>query len=93
MKQARTLKEATKVYSATEARNHLGDLINEALYQGPVFVRKHKHEVAIISADLFRTLTEAEALLESEEAKKAFEEFVAKGGVTLDELKEELDLD
>ena len=54
-------REKKKAYSATYARNNFAELINEAIYRGPVFVRKHKQEVAIISAELFNALTELES--------------------------------
>lgn len=90
----RTRATPTKTYTATEARNNFSEIINEAIYKGPVFVKRNKKQkVAIISEELFRILTELEALLDSGDAKEAFEEFLKRGGVTLDQIEEELGVD
>lgn len=82
-----------KEYSATEARQKFSELFDEAVYNGPVYVVRRKHRVALIDAELLNQLTELQAAIDSKEAVAALEEYNDKGGIKLSRLKEELGID
>jgi prevent-host-death family protein len=81
-----------QTYSASEARSNFADLIDTAIHDGPVFVKKRSKTVAIVSLELLRSLVELEAEMDNAKARAALEEFLKEGGTPLDKLKEELGL-
>lgn len=84
---------ACEKYTASEARKNLSEVINTAIYKGPVVITRGKHSVAVIPLELLRILTELEAKSDVSEAKTALLEFEERGGISLDALKNELGID
>lgn len=84
------------VYTATEARTKFADLFNDAHYGRRVIVRKHDREVAIVPMEVLEQLerlAELEAALDSMKAELALSDFQKKGGKTMKEIKQELEMD
>lgn len=79
--------------TASEARNNFAEVFDQAYHEGPVIVRKHSKSVAMIRLDQLESLWQLEAKLDSLKADRALAEFLNEGGVTLAELKKELDID
>lgn len=87
---------ATKTYAATEARAKFSDIFDEAFFGERVIVTKRDRKVAIVSMALLKRidrLLEIEAELEAKEAQAALEEFQSEGGKTLEQIKQELEMD
>lgn len=84
------LVEERRTYTATEARTNFSDLFDEAYHNGPVIVRKHKREVAIVPLRLLAALEAAQEALDAEASLRDYKE---NGGVSLKELKDELGLE
>jgi len=79
-----------RTYTASQARENFSEVFDTAIHEGPVFVRKRQKEVVVMSSDLLHFLTDVEAMLDNEKARKALREFLQKGGTPMNELKEEL---
>lgn len=85
-----------KVYTATEARTQFSDLFNAAHYGQRVVVRKHNKEVAIVPVEVLEQLerlAELEAALDSLKAEMALAEFQQMGGKTMNQIKQELEME
>ncbi len=85
-----------KTYAATEARTRFSDLFDAAYFGERVVVTKRNRQVAMVSMEFIErvdALLAREAAVEAEAAKTALEEFHQKGGKTMKELKQELDMD
>jgi prevent-host-death family protein len=82
--------ENCRTYTATEARENLSEVINKALYKGPVVIHRHNDAVAVVSMELLSRICEFEAKLETEAAREALREFDESGGISLAQLKKEL---
>lgn len=88
-----TMENTLREYTATEARSNFSDVLNQAIFDGPVVIRKgKKHAVAVVTMELLETLLDIEAKLESETATAALKEYDEKGGISLAKLKEQLGL-
>ena len=89
-------KPARRTYAATEARSKFSDIFDAAYYGEPVVLTKRDRQVAVVSMSFFEQaekLLEREAALEAEAAVAALEEFRSKGGKTMEQMKQELDMD
>jgi len=80
-------------YSTANARDNFSEVIEKAIHNGPVLIKKNnKVRAAVISKDLLDLFTQLEAILETQEAQQALDEYEAKGGTSLQKLKKELGL-
>jgi prevent-host-death family protein len=87
---------ATRTYTATEARKNFSEIVDAAHFGERVLVRKRDRCVAVVSIEFMEhveKLLELEAALETEAAQKALEDFHSKGGKTMEQLEQELDMD
>ena len=85
-----------KTYAATEARSKFADVFDEAYYGARVFITKRDRQVALVSVSFLERvdkLLEMEAAIEAEAAKAALEEFQSKGGKTMEQIEQELDME
>jgi len=85
--------EARTFYSASEARNKLADIFDDAYYGETVIIEKRNKTVAVVPVSVLERLAEVEARLDEIKADAALSEFNEVGGKTLQQLKEELDTD
>ena len=79
-------------FTASQARNQFAEVIDAALYEGPVVVRKRSRSVAIIPLELFELLTDLEDKREADQARAALREYLEQGGTPLSKLRQELGL-
>jgi prevent-host-death family protein len=79
-----------RTYTASEARLNFAEIMDKAIFEGPVFVTRRSKTVAVVSADLLRVLTDIEALMDNEKAREALKEFLQQGGTPMEKVKEEL---
>jgi prevent-host-death family protein len=84
---------ACENYTVTEARQKFSEVLDTALFKGPVVIKRRNSAVAVISYDLLTALTELEAKSDAKLAEAALREYEAKGGYTLKEIKDELGID
>ena len=82
-----------ETYTASEARIKMKEIINTAIYQGPVVITRGNDAVAVVTLDLLNRIAELEAKYDAEMADRALNEFKNKGGETLEEVKRELDIE
>ncbi|MCH8490042.1 MAG: type II toxin-antitoxin system prevent-host-death family antitoxin [Oceanicaulis sp.] len=85
--------EGRPVYSATEARREFANLMDEAVHNGPVFVRRRNQEAVLLSRAAYDRFVALEETRDVEDAVRALEDYKANGGVTLEALKKELGFD
>ncbi len=85
--------EQFKEYSASEARNRFSDVFDQAHYGKPVIVKKHSRKVAIVPLELLDRLSELEALIDTQQAESALEEFNKMGGRNMEDVLSELDIE
>jgi prevent-host-death family protein len=85
--------EGRPVYSATEARREFANLMDEAVHNGPVFVRRRNQEAVLLSRAAYDHLVAVELAKDIEDAKAALEDCKANGGISLEDLKAELGFD
>lgn len=86
---------AIHTYTATEARKNFSDIFDAAHFGEKVFVQKRDRCVAVVSIAFFERaerLLEIEATLEAEAAQRSLDEFYEKGGKTMEEIEQELDI-
>lgn len=89
------LKE-TETYAASEARQKFADIFDAAYFGKTVVVTKRDRKVAVVSMETLQKLNkllESEAEKEAISAAKALKEFQAKGGKTMEQIKQELGMD
>ncbi|WP_425039379.1 type II toxin-antitoxin system Phd/YefM family antitoxin [Primorskyibacter sp. S187A] len=85
-----------RTYTATEARKNFADLIDAAHFGEKILVQKRDRCVAVVSMEFIERverLLEIEAALEAEAAQRSLNEFYEKGGKTMDEIEQELEMD
>jgi len=82
-----------KKFTASEARANFGDVFNAAFYGGAAVVTNHSKSVAVVSIEFLNALTELEALADIERAKQSMREFNMSGGITMEQIKKELEID
>lgn len=85
-----------KKYTATQARKNFAEIVDAAHFGERVVVTKHGRKVAIVSMDFIERaekLIEIEAELEAQAAEQALKEFQQKGGKTMEQIKQELEMD
>ena len=86
-------RNARPVYNATEARNAFSELLEEAFYRGPVFVKRRKKVAVLISQEDYDRLIALETEKDIEDAQAALEDFKARGGISMNELMKDLGID
>lgn len=89
-------KPSTKTFTATEARKNFADLFDAAHFGEKILVQKRGRCVAMVSIEFMERverLLEIEAALEAEAAQISLNEFYEKGGKTMEEIQQELDMD
>ena len=80
-----------ETYTASEARDKFSEVISKAIYRGPVVIKRNeKEKVAVVSLSLLELLTQIEALIDTERAEKALDEYEKTGGTSLAQIKKEL---
>lgn len=84
---------ASDTYTASEARTKFSEIINKAIYKGPVVITRGEDAVAVVPIALLNILMELEVKSDTSEAKKALKEYREKGGISLEALKKELGID
>lgn len=82
--------EDRPVYSATDARREFAHLMDEAVHNGPVFVRRRNQEAVLLSRASYDHLVALELARDVEDARAALDDDKQTGGVTLEDLKAEL---
>lgn len=82
-----------RTYTASEARTHFADIINEAIYGKPVVIQRHKNQVAVVPIAFLERMAELEAFIDSNDAQIALEEFRQRGGRSMEDLEKELGID
>ena len=88
--------DTERKYTATEARSKFAEIVDTAHFGGKVVVTKRKRQVVVVSmayVERAEKLIEIEAELEAQAAERALEEFQQMGGKTMDQIKQELDMD
>lgn len=79
-------------YSASEARQRFSDVFDEALYSGPVIIKKRNRTVAIVPADWLAKFEEMEAMQRHLKASERLKDVDDNGGVDFEKLKKEVGL-
>jgi prevent-host-death family protein len=87
--------KSVRKYTVTEARAKFKDVVDAVVYtRQPAIVTKHGGEsVAVVPYDLLELFTRIEAIMDSEKARKALDDFDKTGGTSLADLKKELGID
>ena len=88
-----TKDEDRPVYSATDARREFANLMDQAVHQGPVFVRRRKQEAVLLSREAYDRLVSLEAQKDADAAEKALTDYKTNGGVKMTDLMKELGID
>ena len=81
-------------YSTGEARDNFAQIVNETVYgdHRVVLTRHGKNIAALVPFSDLELLHELERVIDLEDARRALSEAEEHGTITLDELKEKLDL-
>lgn len=85
-----------KKYTATEARNNFAEIVDAAHFGKRVLVTKRGRQVAVVSMEFIERaekLIEIQAELEAYAAEHALKEFQQQGGKTMQQIKQELEMD
>ncbi len=87
--------EKARTYSVTEARENFSEVFHEVAYGGKAAVIRKRGDraVAVVPYDILELLTRVEAMLDAHNAGVALEDYKTEGGISLEDLKSQLDVD
>jgi prevent-host-death family protein len=87
--------ERARTYTVTEARDNFSEVFHEVAYGGKAAVIRKRGDraVAMVPYDILELLTRVEALLDTNNAKGALESYRTEGGISLADLKKQLEID
>jgi prevent-host-death family protein len=87
--------ENTRILTVSEARNQFADLVSSVFYsrQAAVITKNGKKTVAVVPYEILERLAALEALNDITKATNALDDYRRNGGVALDDLKKELEIE
>ncbi|MFZ1107186.1 MAG: type II toxin-antitoxin system Phd/YefM family antitoxin [Rhodomicrobium sp.] len=85
--------ENVNTFTVTDARENFADVVTSVAYsrQPAVITKNGRKAVAVVPYDVLELFTKIEALIDIGKANAALEDYNKNGGLTLDELKKELE--
>ena len=85
--------ESANTFTVTDAREQFADVVTSVAYsrQPAVITKNGKKAVAVVPYDVLELFTKLEALIDVSKANAALEDYEKHGGLTLEELKRELE--
>lgn len=87
--------ESANTFTVTDAREKFADVVSSVAYsRRPAVITKNgKKAVAVVPYDVLELFAKLEALIDISKADAALADFETSGGLTLEELKKELEAD
>jgi prevent-host-death family protein len=87
--------ENTRTLTVSEARSQFADLVSSVVYtrRAAVITRNGKKTVAVVPYEILERLVALETLKDITRATSALDDYRRNGGVALDDLKKELEIE